>query len=101
MDYRLSEEVLKRADQNTVIIRNAGANVYELKEALSAYKDIGEVIYMPHNDCAAMKLVYSVIKEGKKIDREIMQKLISPFKNTNFTLYKIWKGLMQKFNQEF
>ncbi|AWR97480.1 carbonic anhydrase [Acidianus sulfidivorans JP7] len=84
MDYRLSEEILKRADNNTLIIRNAGANVFELKDKLRNMKDIGEVIFLPHTDCAAMKLVNSILKEGKNVDNEITEKLVKPFENASF-----------------
>ncbi|ARM76179.1 carbonic anhydrase [Acidianus manzaensis] len=85
MDYRLSEEILKRADNNTLIIRNAGANVYEIKDMLRNIKDVDEVIFLPHTDCAAMKLVNSILKEGKDVDKEIMNKLVEPFKGKEFS----------------
>jgi carbonic anhydrase len=85
MDYRLSEEILKRAGNDALILRNAGANVNGLKEALRSLGDqVDEVIYLPHTDCAALKLVYSAIKEGKQVDPEIEEKLVRQFRDKNF-----------------
>jgi len=85
MDYRLSEEILKWAGNDALILRNAGANVNGLKEALRSFGDqVDEVIYLPHTDCAALKLVYSAIKEGKRVDPEIEEKLVRQFKDKNF-----------------
>lgn len=104
MDYRLSEEILKKIDQNTIILRNAGANVYELREVLTTYTGVEEVIYLPHTDCAAIKLVNAVLKEGKKADNVIMEKLVKPFEGTTFSsiqeLEKINAELQAKYLKE-
>ncbi|BDC17268.1 carbonic anhydrase [Acidianus sp. HS-5] len=85
MDYRLSEEVMKSVkEEGDLIIRNAGANVYELKDTLKELK-LDEVVFLPHTDCAAMKLVNSTIKDGKEVDEEIEEKLVSQFRNINFS----------------
>ena len=84
MDYRLSEEVMKRVkEEGDLIIRNAGANIYELKDTLKNL-NVDEVIFLPHTDCAAMKLVNSTIKDGKEVDKEIEEKLVSQFRDKNF-----------------
>lgn len=86
MDYRLSEEVMKRIkeDGKTLIIRNAGANLYSIKDVISGL-NVDEVVFLPHTDCAAMKLVYSTIKEGKEVDKEVEEKLVSQFRNFTFS----------------
>ncbi|MUM65880.1 carbonic anhydrase [Acidianus infernus] len=85
MDYRLSQEVMNRVkSENDIIIRNAGANIYELKGRLKGI-NVGEVIFLPHTDCAAMKLVNSAIKDGKEVDKEIEDMLVSQFRGKEFS----------------
>ena len=79
MDYRLTEEIMKKMGEGVLVIRNAGANVNAVKEALKMLKP-EEVIFMPHTDCAAMKLVKSVITGEKNVDIEVEEKLVSQFK---------------------
>ncbi|BCU70844.1 carbonic anhydrase [Stygiolobus caldivivus] len=99
MDYRLTEEVLKRADKDTVIFRNAGANV---KEFLSRLKEIkpDEVVYLPHTDCAAMKLVYNVVKKGDAVSENVKDKLISVFSGQKFETLEELERLNAKLNEE-
>ncbi len=78
MDYRLTEEVMKEIGDNVLVIRNAGANVNAVKETLKKLNP-EEVIFMPHTDCAAMKLVKRVLS-GEKVDSEVEDKLVSQFK---------------------
>ncbi|AEE94539.1 carbonic anhydrase [Acidianus hospitalis] len=85
MDYRLSQEVMNRVkDENDIIIRNAGANIYELKDRLKGI-NADEVVFLPHTDCAAMKLVNSAIKDGKDVDKEIDEKLVAQFRGKEFS----------------
>lgn len=79
MDYRLSQEVMNRVkSENDIVIRNVGAN--KLKGI-----NVDEVIFLPHTDCAAMKLVNSAIKDGKDVDKEIEEKLVSQFRGKVFS----------------
>ncbi|WP_052349428.1 carbonic anhydrase [Candidatus Acidianus copahuensis] len=85
MDYRLTQTIRERSEkEDAYVFRNAGANVNGLRKALSQI-DAEEVIFMPHNDCAAMKLVYRVIKEGIKVEDEIMKSLIDQFNSIKFS----------------
>lgn len=100
MDYRLSQEIMNRVQsKDDIVIRNAGANVYELKDKLKGIK-VDEVVFLPHTDCAALKLVYSVIKEGKEVDKEIEEKLVSQFRGKNFTSLQELERLNAKVGEE-
>lgn len=99
MDYRLTEEIHKRADKDTLIFRNAGANVKEFLDRLKELKP-DEIIYLPHTDCAAMKLVYNVIKKGDQVNAEIDEKLISQFKNEKFETLEELERLNAKINEQ-
>ncbi|BBG23727.1 carbonic anhydrase [Sulfuracidifex tepidarius] len=79
MDYRLTEEVMKKMGEGVMVIRNAGANVNAVKETLRKLSP-EEVIFMPHTDCAAMKLVKGVLTGEKTVDKEVEEKLVSQFK---------------------
>ena len=99
MDYRLTEEILKRADKDTLIFRNAGANVKEFIERLKEIKP-DEVIYLPHTDCAAMKLVFNVIKKGEKVSDIVKEKLVSTFYDQKFETLEELEVLNAKLNEE-
>jgi hypothetical protein len=99
MDYRLSEEIEKRAEKDTLILRNAGANVNGLKDVLKEIK-ADEVVFMPHTDCAALKLVYSAIREGKSVDPEIEKTLVSQFRGKEFQTLQDLERLNAKLGEE-
>jgi len=99
MDYRLTEEIQKEAYLNTLIFRNAGANAKEFIERLKEIKP-DEIIYLPHTDCAAMKLVFNVIKKGEKVDKEIEEKLISQFRGKKFETLEELERLNASINEE-
>ena len=99
MDYRLTEEIQKEADSNTLIFRNAGANVKEFIERLKEIKP-DEIIYLPHTDCAAMKLVFNVIKKGDKVSNEVEEKLVSQFTNKKFDSLEELERLNASLNEE-
>ena len=99
MDYRLTEEIQKEASPDTLIFRNAGANVKEFIERLKEIKP-DEIIYLPHTDCAAMKLVFNVIKKGEKVDKEIEEKLISQFRDKKFETLEELERLNASINEE-
>lgn len=84
MDYRLSEEIAKRAREGDLILRTAGANVNGLRRYLSGL-DVEEVLYLPHTDCAALKLVYSAIKEGRPVDPAVEEALVSLYRGREFS----------------
>jgi carbonic anhydrase len=100
MDYRLTEEVIKRAqEENSLIIRNAGANVFEIRDTLKKLNP-EKIIYLPHTDCAAMKLTYSVLKNGEKVTPLVSKNLISVFKDRNFNSTKELEEINAKVNEE-
>ncbi len=79
MDYRLTEEVMKKMGKGVLVIRNAGANVNGVKDALKKLNP-EEVLFMPHTNCLAMSLVKSVISGEKTVDRDVEESLVSQFK---------------------
>ena len=84
MDYRLTEEVMKEVKDGTLVFRNAGANVAGLEKELRELKDVEEVIYMPHNDCAAMKLTLAVLQGKDTLDRREYEHLVKQFEGKRF-----------------
>lgn len=99
MDYRLTQEVINKSKKDSLIIRNAGANVFEIKEILKKLNP-KEVVYLPHSDCAAMKLTYSVIKNHEGVTQLINDKLISVFKDKNFSSLKELEEINAKVNED-
>jgi carbonic anhydrase len=100
MDYRLTEEIQKRADNSTLIFRNAGANVKEFIYRLREIKP-DEIIYLPHTDCAAMRLVFNVIKHGDTVNEEVENKLVEQFRKAKFeTLEELERRINISVNEE-
>jgi len=99
MDYRLTEEIQKEADSNTLIFRNAGANVKEFIERLKEIKP-DEIVYLPHTDCAAMKLVFNVVKKGDKVSNEVKENLVSQFTGKKFDSLEELERLNASLNEE-
>ncbi len=99
MDYRLTEEIMKRMDQNTIVLRNAGANVNEFKDILKSLNP-DEVVYLPHTDCAAMKLVFSSVKQGEQVSPKIESSLVSQFRGRNFNDLKELEELNHRLGLE-
>jgi hypothetical protein len=88
MDRRLHGKLDAFNDGETFFLRNAGANVFGLKETLRQLvnsNNISAIKVMPHTDCGAMKLVSSVIKDGAKVDAEIDKMLVEQFKHMKFS----------------
>ncbi len=84
MDRRLNYYIRENYS-DSIVIRNAGANILSLSKTLEKYKNIvDEVIVLPHTDCGAMKVVYSSIKEGKKITSIVEDKLVNQFMDKTF-----------------
>lgn len=99
MDYRLTEEIQRRATQDTLIFRNAGANVKEFIKRLKEIKP-EEILYLPHTDCAAMKLVYNVVKQGDKVKDEVERNLISQFRGKYFNTLQDLERLNAIINEQ-
>ncbi|WP_338598149.1 carbonic anhydrase [Sulfolobus tengchongensis] len=84
MDRRLNSYIRKNYP-NAVVIRNAGANVNSLINTLEKYKNnVDEVVLLPHTDCGAMKVVFSSLKEGKKLTSIVEESLVNQFSSKRF-----------------
>lgn len=73
MDRRLHEYLDRYHDNNTIFLRNAGANVSAMVDQIREIEEkmgIDEAIVMPHTDCAAMKLVKNSYDTGN-VDKEL------------------------------
>ncbi|ACB39316.1 carbonic anhydrase [Pyrobaculum neutrophilum] len=79
MDYRLSEEVLRRVGPGDLVVRTAGANVRGVARSLAGLP-VQEVLYLPHTDCAALKLVYSALSQGQPADPLVEEALVSQYR---------------------
>ncbi|AAY80612.1 carbonic anhydrase [Sulfolobus acidocaldarius] len=101
MDRRLNRYLAENFN-DSIVIRNAGANVNSLKTTLIKYKNlIDEVVLLPHTDCGAMKVVYSNIVEGKKATSTAVEdKLIKQFTKTKFSSLNELEGLNLKLQEE-
>ena len=84
MDYRLTEEVMREVKEGTLVFRNAGANVAGLEGELRLLRDVDEVIYMPHSDCAAMKLVLAVLQGRDRLEKREYDHLVKQFEGRNY-----------------
>ncbi|MDG7052088.1 MAG: hypothetical protein JRN19_06535 [Nitrososphaerota archaeon] len=94
MDYRIQDAIddaIDGNDEKFVIMRNAGANVKELRNSIVGMIKQGgvkRIKLMPHSDCAAMKIVYSALKENKHYDAVIYESLVEQFNGKNFNSLK-------------
>ncbi|MGC8648991.1 MAG: hypothetical protein ACP5UN_02110 [Candidatus Micrarchaeia archaeon] len=87
MDWRLNNIIDEEADDDTIILRNAGANILSLKfsirEILNS-NNITEIKLLTHTDCGAMKLVYNAIKNTQQVSKIIKENLVLQFEDKNF-----------------
>ncbi|AAT42758.1 hypothetical protein [Picrophilus oshimae] len=79
MDYRLSRYLENRAD---IIIRNAGGVIYDIIEKIKSLKP-DRIIYMPHSDCAAMKLAGRILNNDVECDFDVYKHLAVHFKGVS------------------
>jgi len=80
MDRRLNKYLEDNYfDENTIFIRNAGANISSLKDTLARIplNEVQEIIIVTHTDCGAMKVVSNFLNLGSY--PKILEPLISPF----------------------
>ncbi|AHC51549.1 carbonic anhydrase [Sulfolobus acidocaldarius SUSAZ] len=101
MDRRLNRYLAENFN-DSIVIRNAGANVNSLRTTLVTYKNlIDEVVLLPHTDCGAMKVVYSNIVEGKKAPSTAVEdKLIKQFTKMKFSSLSELERLNLKLQEE-
>ncbi|MDG7034961.1 MAG: hypothetical protein JRM78_01925 [Nitrososphaerota archaeon] len=93
MDYRIQDAIDSVINDNEkfVIMRNGGANVKGLTNSIVRIIKQGNVKrikLMPHSDCAAMKIVYSTLRENKGCDAVIYENLVEQFNGENFNSLK-------------
>jgi hypothetical protein len=85
MDRRMNE-ILEREYGNaeTVIVRNAGADVEGLRRTMQKLveeNDVTEICIVPHTDCGAMKAVVLKLKDNDpRMDDETFAALVGQFK---------------------
>lgn len=92
MDPRLTKAVNEKyCDGETLVLRNAGSNVLELKESITDLvesNDVKEIVLVIHgafdNDhpeekCAAMREVYEAVTEGKTESEQMRKLLVRQF----------------------
>ncbi len=90
MDYRLSKYLEYKAD---LIIRNAGGLVNDIIEKINLLKP-DRILYMPHRDCAAMKLAKRILNNEIAVNNDIYNYLAATFKNAeNLEEYNYEYGL--------
>lgn len=86
MDRRLND-FLENNYSNSLVLRNAGANVAPLipmiKQAVRD-KGIDTITLMTHDDCGAMGKTFEVIKKGAEAPEELNDELINQFRSLNF-----------------
>ncbi|AAK42846.1 carbonic anhydrase [Saccharolobus solfataricus] len=100
MDRRLNSYIKKKY-QDAIVLRNAGANVNSLLMSLEKFNNkVDEVILLPHTDCGAMKVVYSSLKEGKKITSLVEEKLVSQFSSKKFSSLSELERLNMEIQEE-
>jgi len=86
MDRRLNEYLDSLNDGNTIFLRNAGANLYAVRNTIDALLDnenITEIRVITHTDCGAMKSVAAALSGELKLDiaREV---LVDKFRGEKF-----------------
>jgi hypothetical protein len=95
MDRRYN--FVKEVDnENCVVIRNAGADIVNAEQsiiaALQQNPEITEIIFLPHQDCAAMKYVDGVASDGTE-QNGLLAPLVGEFQDKEWEdieeLYRI------------
>jgi carbonic anhydrase len=84
MDRRLVEKLKEYDNAETVVISNAGANVFGLKNTIAqllSENNFAEIRIITHDNCLAMKLVTEHIFEMKRTPPNIYVHLVRQFEN--------------------
>src|SRR5579872_3693509 len=84
MDRRLPEKIKEYDNVDTVIISNAGANVFGLKHTIGQLvqeNKFTEIRVITHDNCGAMKLVTQHLFEMKRTPSNIYVHLVRQFEN--------------------
>ncbi|MFP3215602.1 MAG: carbonic anhydrase, partial [Candidatus Micrarchaeota archaeon] len=71
MDRRLNEYLDSLNDGNTIFLRNAGANLYAVKNTIDTLlnnENITEIKVITHTDCGAMKSVAAALSGKLRLD---------------------------------
>jgi len=106
MDRRLNEYLDSLNDGNTIFLRNAGANLYAVKNTIDTLlnnENITEIKVITHTDCGAMKSVAAALSGELKLDLA-GEVLVDKFKGEKFAtveeLEKINTELQKKAVEE-
>ncbi|MFP3279267.1 MAG: carbonic anhydrase [Candidatus Micrarchaeota archaeon] len=106
MDRRLNEYLDSLNDGNTIFLRNAGANLYAVKNTVDALlnnENITEIKVITHTDCGAMKSVAAALSGKLRLDLA-GEVLVDKFKGEKFAtveeLEKINTELQKKAVEE-
>jgi len=84
MDRRLVEKLKEFDNSETVVISNAGANVFGLKNTITQLlheNNFTEIKIITHDNCGAMKLVTEHLFEMKRATPNIYVHLVRQFEN--------------------
>jgi len=84
MDRRLVEKLKEFDNSETVVISNAGANVFGLKNTITHLlheNNFTEIKIITHDNCGAMKLVTEHLFEMKRATPNIYVHLVRQFEN--------------------
>ena len=84
MDRRLVEKLKEYDNPDTVIISNAGANAYGLKNTITQLlyeNNFSEIRLITHDNCGAMRLVTQHLFEMKRVSPNIYVHLVRQFEN--------------------
>jgi|BEDMetMinimDraft_2_1075160.scaffolds.fasta_scaffold00213_3 carbonic anhydrase len=85
MDYRLTEFLMRISREDDLIFRNAGADAYGIQGSLSALTGVSEILYLPHNDCAAHKLAFKLLKGQETASESIRRRLTAHLQGLRLT----------------
>lgn len=86
MDRRLNNELDREADDDTVFLRNAGANIAGMVDSIKRYvkeSGIDSVTIRTHTDCGAMKFVKAALAKELKPSAENYSRLVRQFEGSD------------------
>ncbi len=103
MDRRLNSYLDTYVDNDTVILRNAGANVNGLKSTIRRLindNNVSEIRLVAHTDCGAMNVVNSVLSGKITVSDSVYNSLVSQFADKKFSSRAELEQLNEKLQVE-